>query len=98
MEGTFRKCLSVIVILVKRMIAFKGDRPFCDLQCKVCGGWVVKDCLFGELHMRMLSLRCLAYGVLFDEREIIGLWADKIVLDSRELDIVPPEYKNETMH
>jgi len=48
--------------------------------------------------MRMLSIRCLAYGVLLDENQIIGLWKDKIVLDSRELDVVPPEYKNEMLH
>ena len=98
MEGTFRKCLSVIVILVKRMIAFKGDKQFCDLQCKVCGGWVTRDCLFGRLHMRMLSLLCLAKGVLLEENHIIGLWADKIVLDSKELVIVAAEFTRETMH
>ena len=98
MEETSGKCLSIIVILVKKMIAFKGDKQFCDLQCRVCGGWVTRDCLFGRLHMRMLSLLCLAKGVLLEEQHIIGLWKDKIVLDSRELDIVPPEYTRETMH
>lgn len=80
------------------MIAFKGDEPFCDLQCKVCGGWVMKNCLFGSFHMKMLSAQCLAKGVLLDEHQIIGLWKDKIVLDARTLNVVPPEYKNETLH
>jgi len=81
------------------MIAFKGEKPFCDLQCKVCGGWEVKDCLFGSFHMRMLAAQCLGRGVLLlDEFRILGLWRDNLVLDSRDLNVTPPEYKNETEH
>lgn len=80
------------------MIAFKGEKPFCDLQCRVCGGWVMKNCLFGRFHMRMLAAQCLGQGVLLDELQIFGLWKDNIMLDSRELDVTPPEYTNETMH
>jgi hypothetical protein len=98
MEETSRECLSIIVILVKKMIAFKGDKPFCDLQCRVCGGWVTRDCLFGRLHMRMLSTLCLAKGVLLEEEHILGLWRDNIVLDSRKLDVTPPEYIHEVLN
>jgi len=80
------------------MIAFKDDKPFCDLQCKVCGAWVLKDCLFGRLHMRMLSTLCLAKGVLLEEHHIIGLWKDNIVLDTQILNVVPPAYRHETVH
>ena len=58
----------------------------------------MKDCLFAKLHMRMLANLCLAKGVLLEEQHIFGLWKDNIVLDSKELDVVPPIYKNETMH
>jgi len=81
------------------MIAFKDDKPFCDLQCRVCGGWEMKVCLFsGIFHMKMLAAKCFAKGVLLDENEIVGLWKDNIVLDSRELNVTPPEYRDETVH
>lgn len=48
--------------------------------------------------MRMMAATCLAKGILLDEHEIIGLWKDKIVLDSQELDVTPPIYKHETLH
>jgi len=78
------------------MIGYKGEKPFCDLQCRVCDGWVMKCCLFsGTVDMRMLMTVCLAKGVLLDESHILGLWKDSVVLDSRELSITPPQYKNE---
>lgn len=81
------------------MIAFKGEKPFCDLQCKVCGGWVMRDCLFGGFHMRMLAAQCLGRGVfLLDEFQIFGLWKENVVLDTQELNVTPPEYKNEMEH
>lgn len=101
MEGTSRKCLFVIVILVESMIGFKNEEPFCDLQCRVCGGWTMQSCLFSEsLPMRTLAARCLGKGelLLFNESQIIGLWKKSLVLDCKVLDVTPPTYKNETMH
>ena len=82
------------------MIGFKGEKPFCDLQCMVCGAWVMKSCHFGErIHMRMLMAVCLGRGMLLDESQIIGLWKDNIMLDCRKLDVTPPTYDNwETEH
>lgn len=100
MEELLRQCLFIITVLVKRMIGFKGEIPFCDLQCRVCDGWAMKVCLFsGMFNMRMLSAQCLGKGVLLlDVFQVVGLWRENLVLDCKELDIRPPHYKNETEH
>jgi hypothetical protein len=99
MERAFRKCLFIIAVLVKRMIGYKGEKPFCDLQCRICDGWEMKPCLFsGMFHMRMLMARCLGKGVLLEKAfQAIGLWKKNLVLDCRELGVTPPSYR-ETEH
>jgi len=81
------------------MIGFIGNKPFCDLMCFACMGFIRTACLFSggsNMPMRMLAIKCLAKGEPCPDIDQ-GLWAEFEILNAERLPGVTfPNYLDET--
>jgi len=79
------------------MIGFLGNKPFCDLMCYACIGYIKRACLFGgAMNFRMMAIKCLAKGEPCPE-VTEGLWAEFEILSAEKLPgITFPNYLDET--